>query len=1217
MQNSPTAMRNSFASPQEKPSPHSDVNPNGKRYRFEDTSHSNNNNNNNPFANTAAVSPSRARISTRESILSRTSTFSYSRSNYSPLHHSTQQQQQQQQQAGTRQTLSPGMAAADYRRRLSSMSIDDAHGPSPHRLQVLVKSLDELESFFNEQLQSGHHAKRGDIKELNKQCKERINVLKQQVNQVTGEDMTSEDVMKEAQARVVEAFKESENWKGQASHAQVHLRELEKKKEETAKAQAAQIKTLVDQLEISKKQLERYRKKELDDEEEEVEEPLKATSERARENEQKIQRLELENLRLTKNQQELQRDLQGRVDDVTQQLIETEERLLHTEAELAKSRDEATHLNNALQDELKALETCKEELSSERATTDSLQRKLHTVEESLKQQTYVNQQLKSDLSECEARLQAYQHKIDDLTRAQTDTKQLEIKLQAATQQSQHLAKDNDAKQDELDRAQRRIDALERQLQQSTEEIARLQSTLSEKEGDYTGVLSQHSEMASQKQQLHVSLEAERARTSQLRESLAFERTENKRLNEALMAERAQLAALQLEHESAVKEHHDVEMEARQWKRKMNDLAREKQQVERDLALATLQQSDSFTKVSEERDALKANIQALHAQLAEISDARQALQRDKDRLQLALDKERTKNQTLQSELTQEQGHTATLNDTIHKLTDDKSQLQRRLDAASQLQSAYERECRKNEELAKEVAEQTATASAYSAEVRSVVAESKQLHWKLEAAVKEKSDLQRRVSDLEQELSSEQSAQSQVVSKLQEAEHEAQTWQHQQQVAVNERNSLQRQLDDMMQDTRQHSEGHVQLTAERNELKRKLLDATHALDTLKERQEELLQELKSKDADLGRHAEQLKKAKTRVQELNQTLLDKTARLDRVSSDLEDARAQLQHSKMNEQSIVHSKSTLTQRLEETAANLNQVVKDAAARDVEIARLESVRADTRSQLHSALTQQTQLQQKIEQLESELQQRHAAFDDLSKELEDAIEYTKQLEAVVESKEKQLAIWKQDAEAMLDEKDHEIKRLEHQESQKLERIQTLRSKLTTTEKRLEESTLENTKLEQAQAELETALSRYERELKDARAEISRKTRDLSEAQYKLEHERELVHELTEENAKLQEETKLMEYQESQIEERALKIEQLEATVDKIMSDLNSAIAKKMAIEEKSKHFEDMASQIKAEAQDRIHRLESTCREAQRKMDEKERELEYIKSVLREALKEKK
>ncbi|GAN02913.1 conserved hypothetical protein [Mucor ambiguus] len=1210
MQNPPTAMRNSFVSPQEKPTPHRDANPNGKRYRLEDGNHSN------PFANTAAVSPSRTRISTRESILSRTSTFTYSRNNYSP-HHNAQ---------SIRQTLSPGVA--DYSRRLSSLSIDDAHGSS-NRLQVLVKSLDDLESFFKDQLQSSHNAKRGDIKELNKQCKERISLLKNQINQVADEDITSEDLMKEAQARVVEVFKESENWKGQASNAQVHLRDLENKMESMAEAHRRQIKTLVDELERSKKQLERYKNQELDDLDEE---PLDSSAnERAREDAQKISKLELEKLRLTKSLQELQRDLQSKIDDTSEQLINTEKKLLHTESELAQAKDEAENLNNALENEMKELEACKEELSSEKATTTSLQRKLQTVEESLKQQTYVNQQLKSDFNDYKTQLEEYEFKIDDLTKQQIDTKQLEIKLQAANQHNQHLTKDNHAKADELDRAQHRISLLEKQLQESTAEVAQLQSTLSEKEGDFTGRLSQIStqnhEIASQKQQLQISLDAERAHIKQLKESLEFERAEKKRLNEELIEERSELTALQLEYQSTIKEHRDAssaaEMEVHDLKRKMDDLTKEKQQLERDLAFATSQQSDSISRVTAERDELKAKIKATNAQLAEISDVCEALQSERDQLQLTLDKERTKNQKLKSDLAQEQSNAMTLNDKISGLAEEKSNLQRRLDSASQLQSAYDGERRKNEELSKALVEQTATANDYSIEVRNVVTESKQLHWKLEASVKDKNDLQRRVHELEQELSTEQSAQSQVVSKLQEAEHEVQTLQQQCQAAINERNNLQRQLDNMMQGTRQHSESQVQLTAERNELKRKLLDVTHELDTLKasrhDREEELLQELKSKDADLHRQTNQLKKAKLRIEDLNQTLVEKTARLDRVSSDLEDARSQLQHSKMNEKSIVQTKSKLTQRLEETAANLNQVAKEAAERDIEIARLESVRADTRSRLQDALSQHAQLEQKINQLESDLQQKNSLFEELSKELAGAADYAQELESVVKSKENQLAIWKQEAQAIFDEKDEELKRLEHQENQKVEqlqtRMQTLRNKLTATEKRLEESALENSKLEEAQSELEAVLSRCERELKEARVDISRKTRDLSEMQYKFEHERELVHELTEQNAKLQEETKLMEYQESQIEERALKIEQLEDTVNKIMFDLNAAIDKKKAIEEKSKHFEEMASQIKAEAQDKIHHLESKCREAQRKIDEKERELEYIKTVLREALKE--
>ena len=144
-------------------------------------------------------------------------------------------------------------------RRLSALSIDTQGSFLPsNRLNVLVKSLDDFESFFKQQLRLGTEMKRGDMVELNKQCKQRITLLKQQINQVTEEDITSEDVMKEAQARVAEVFKESKNWKDQASNATLHLREMENKMNDMAKSHKLQIKTLVDELEQSKKLLERY-----------------------------------------------------------------------------------------------------------------------------------------------------------------------------------------------------------------------------------------------------------------------------------------------------------------------------------------------------------------------------------------------------------------------------------------------------------------------------------------------------------------------------------------------------------------------------------------------------------------------------------------------------------------------------------------------------------------------------------------------------------------------------------------------------------------------------------------------------------------------------------------------------------------------------------------------------------------------------------------------
>ncbi|CEP20161.1 hypothetical protein [Parasitella parasitica] len=963
MHNSPTTTKNSFVSPR-KPTPSRDLNVSyGKRYRLDDGD-----------ADPFAASPLIPRISTRDSILSRSSTFSHTNNSNNPFN-------------SRRITSSPQDA-----RRLSTMSFDTQGSLSnTNRLNVLVKSLDDFELFFKQQLRLGSHMKRGDMIELNKQCKQRITLLKQQINQVSEEDITSEDVMKEAQARIIEVFKESENWKGQASNATLHLRELENKMNDMSASYQARLKTLVDELEQSKKLLEIYENQELNDVD--TDRVNEKASKTAREDAQKLSDLELKNLELKRDLQQHQaekKELQSQVKEYSNQLIESEQKIIEYQASLEKAELHASQLNNALH------------------------------------------------SEIEERAQV---------------KKLESELQSA----------------------------------------------------------------------------------------------NHKYREAI---------------------NNADKEIRNLKHDVDVLAKGNQQLQSELDLATAQQSSSISKITAERDDWKRQTREMEAKLDDLSEMCDNLKKTQEQLQSLLEKERNKTHKLKSDLADEQYAVIQLKENVSALLDEKSSLQKQLDLATTHQT---------ESISK--------------------------------VTQDRNNLLGQVDDLTRQLKETNDNIDQMSVRFSQLQ-----------------SAFDREVDKNEQLSKQQSESHVQLTDERNSLKRRIVDLERQLDISKtaqsEHEQELLQEIQNKASDLHRYSEQLKQLKQCIEELNQDLADKSTRLDRVTSDLEDARLQLQRSKMNEESIVQTKSNLTQRLEETAASLNQVVKEAAARDVEIARLESVRVDTRTQLENALAQHAKLEARIDQLEADLKLKDSVlseFSQVSQELLEAADYAHKLEAVINRKEKQLAELEQEAQSLIAERDEEVNRIEQTTRQKIDqlqaRVESLRNKLALAEKELGERTLENSNLEKANTDLELFSRNLKQALAKYETEMARKTRDMDELQYKYEHERDLVDDLTSQNAKLQEETKLMEHQETEIEARAKKIEKLEDTVNKILSDLATAMEKKRATEERSKHFEEMASKIKAEAQERIHDLEFECAEARRSIDDKERDLQNIRKLLREALRE--
>lgn len=360
----------------------------------------------------------------------------------------------------------------------------------------------------------------------------------------------------------------------------------------------------------------------------------------------------------------------------------------------------------------------------------------------------------------------------------------------------------------------------------------------------------------------------------------------------------------------------------------------------------------------------------------------------------------------------------------------------------------------------------------------------------------------------------------------------------------------------------------------------------------------------------YAQQMEKYRQRIEDYENELSEKNRMIESATNELEDCRPKLNQLKHVQEMIAdlkETKSKVTHDLQQTISKMNQVASEAAHNEEEIARLESAKSDTSARLQEALDGLQKLQERNKQLELELTKRDtllSQFDDMNATLDESAKHIESLENA------------------LQDKDDEMSRRDDIAQQTVEqlqaRIQALRTKLQTTEKQLLEAKQQSTDLEKSQSETESyieslteKINMHEREIRDARAELTRKNRDIHDLTHSLNMTQDRMEQLEQECEKMTD-------AESLAEDRARRICQLENDVSKIALNLQKASEHRKNLENQ---LEDLSS-LNENAERSLREAQNKLQQSERRTSRREEEYEdlskkyvYMRELLALALKD--